>query len=138
MFRVANIINFLCQLLNGQMGVVNFPPLKPLFLSIYRSSHTYLSPLASLPPLQLHIRRNPAESASSRVLPVIMRSLTSIQSELSEGYRLVSGNKLPEAQVVFRAVLFALLLVVVTTDDEARIVRQITVIFGLFDYLINV
>src|ERR1700722_11785311 len=138
MFRVANIINFLCQLLNGQMGVVNFPPLNPFFLFIFRSSHSYLSPLASLPPLQLHIRRNPAESASSRVLPVIMRSLTSIQSELSEGYRLVSGNKLPEAKIVFRAVLFALLLVVVTTDDEARIVRQITVIFGLFDYLINV
>jgi coatomer protein complex subunit alpha (xenin) len=106
------------------MGVVNFAPLKPLFLSIYGSSHAYLSPLASLPPLQLHLRRNLAESASSRVLPVIMRSLSSIRSELSEGYRFVSGNKLPEAQVVFRTVLHALLLIPVTSDDEARIVRQ--------------
>ncbi|KAK7440947.1 hypothetical protein VKT23_016723 [Stygiomarasmius scandens] len=46
------------QLLNRQLGVVNFEPLKPLFLSIYRSSHTYLSPVASLPPLHLHIRCN--------------------------------------------------------------------------------
>ena len=37
------------QLLNRQQGVVNFAPLKPLFLSVYRSAHTYLSPSASLP-----------------------------------------------------------------------------------------
>jgi hypothetical protein len=113
------------------MGVVNFMPLKPLFLSIYRSSHAYLSTLPSLPPLQLHLRRNLGVTSSSRVLPVIPRSLSSIRSELSEGYRFVSGNKLPEAQTVFRVVLHALLLVSVTTDDEARIVRTtaITVLF---------
>ena len=106
------------------MGVINFVPLKPLFLSVYQSSHTYLSPLASLPPLQLHLRRNLTESSPSRVLPAITRSLASIRSELTEGYRFVSGNKLPEAQITFRSVLHALLLVPVTSDDEAKIVRH--------------
>jgi coatomer subunit alpha len=89
-------------------------------MSIYRSSHTYLSPLASLPPLQLHIRRNIQESSLGKVLPVAARSLHSIQVELSEGHRFVSGNKLPEAQATFRSVLQALLLVVVATDEEAK------------------
>jgi coatomer protein complex subunit alpha (xenin) len=114
----------LCQLLHRQFGVVNFALLKPLFLAIYRSSHTYLSPVASLPPLQLHVRRNPTESSPSRVLPVAARSLKSIQSELNEGYRCVSGNKLSEAQSIFRSVLKALLLVVLSSDDEARQVMQ--------------
>ncbi|KII84248.1 hypothetical protein PLICRDRAFT_701838 [Plicaturopsis crispa FD-325 SS-3] len=108
------------QLLNRQLGVVNFTLLKPLFVSVYRSSHTYLSPLASLPPLQLHIRRNISESSLNKVLPVAVRSLPSIRSELSEGYRHVSGNRLAEAQATFRSVLYALLLVVVSSDDEAK------------------
>jgi coatomer protein complex subunit alpha (xenin) len=108
------------QILNRQLGIVNFVDLKPLFLAIYRSSHTYLTPVASLPPLQLHIRRNPAETSLTRALPVVVRSLASIRSELSEGFRFVSGNKLPEAQTVFRSVLRALLLVPLSSDDEAK------------------
>jgi len=100
--------------------VCNFALLKPLFLSIYRSSHVYLAPVASLPPLKLHIRRNVGESAPSKVLPVVSRSLQSVQSELAEGYRLVSGNKLADARETFRSVLQTLLLVVISSDDEAK------------------
>ncbi|KAJ7089174.1 coatomer WD associated region-domain-containing protein [Mycena belliarum] len=113
------------QLLNRQLGIINFVELKPLFLSIYRSSHTYLTPVASLPPLQLHIRRNPAETSLGRVLPVVVRSLASVRVELSEGFRLVSGNKLAEAQTVFRSVLRALLLVPLSSDDEAKQWREL-------------
>ncbi|KAF8637893.1 hypothetical protein AX17_002516 [Amanita inopinata Kibby_2008] len=112
------------QLLNRQFGVVNFTLLKPLFLSTYRSSHVYISPVASLPPLQVHIRRNPSESSPGRVLPVSARSLQSIRSELAEGYRFVSGNKLVDAQNTFRSVLHGLLLVVMSSDDEAKQWRE--------------
>jgi len=89
-------------------------------LSTYRSSHTYLSPYASLPPLKLHIRRNPGETTPSKVLPIAVRSLETIRAELAEGYRFVSMNKLAEAQSTFRSVLQALLLVVVSSDDQAK------------------
>lgn len=105
---------------------MHFAPLRPLFISIYRSSHTYISPLASLPPLHLHLRRNTAESLPSRVLPIAVRDLQSIRSELSEGYRFVSSNKLAEAQSTFRSVLQALLLVPVSSDDEGKEVCTIT------------
>ncbi|KAF8889702.1 coatomer WD associated region-domain-containing protein [Infundibulicybe gibba] len=124
------------QLLNRQLGVVNFPLLKPLFLSIYQSSHTYLSPVASLPPLKLHVRRNPEEHSPGRVLPVAARSLQSIRSELTEGYRFVSGNKLAEAQATFRAVLSALLLVVLSSDDEAKQWRE--TVTSAREYLLGV
>ncbi|KAJ6495248.1 coatomer WD associated region-domain-containing protein [Mycena sanguinolenta] len=124
------------QLLNRQLGIVNFVDLKPLFLSIYRSSHTYLTPVASLPPLQLHIRRNPAETSLGRCLPVVVRSLASIRVELSEGFRFVSGNKLPEAQTVFRSVLQALLLVPLSSDDEAKQWRDLVTLSR--EYLLGV
>ena len=111
------------QLLNRQFGVVNFELLKPTFMSTYRSAHAYLSPMATLPPLQLHLRRNPEESSLSRVLPVAVRTLASIKAELGEGFRAVSGNKLPEAQTVFRSVLHSLLLVPISSDADAKEVR---------------
>jgi coatomer protein complex subunit alpha (xenin) len=111
-------------MLNRQFGVVNFELLKPFFISIYRSSHLFASPVASLPLLQLHIRRNIESSSRSRALPVNVRSLASIRAELQDGYRFVSGNKLAEAQAAFRSVLHALLLVALTSDDEAKEVRS--------------
>ncbi|KAI0918559.1 hypothetical protein AcV5_002514 [Taiwanofungus camphoratus] len=124
------------QLLNRQFGVVDFSILKPLFISVYRSSHAYLSPVASLPPLQLHLRRNPEESAPSRVLPVLVRSLQSLRSELSEGFRCVSMAKLPEAQSVFRSVLRGLLLVSISSDGEAKEWRDLVTLAR--EYLLGV
>lgn len=79
--------------------------------------------MASLPPLQVHIRRNPEEGSLSRVLPVAVKSLQSIRAELSEGFRAVSGNKLADAKEVFKGVLHGLLLVPVASDSDAKQVR---------------
>ena len=75
------------------------------------------------------MRRNPSESSPSRVLPVSVRSLQSIRTEMAEGYRFMSSNKLVEAQDVFRSVLHALLLVVISSDDEAKLVSS-SLMFG--------
>ena len=113
------------QLLNRQFGVINFVHLKPVFLSTYRSAHVHFSPLASLPPLQLHLRRDPNEASSSRVLPVAVKTLAALRAEVTEGCRLLSGAKLPEAQDVFRSVLRELLLVPVASDEEAKLVGSL-------------
>jgi coatomer subunit alpha len=76
--------------------------------------------VASLPPLQLHLRRDPSESSLSRVLPAAVQNLRQVRGELSEGLRAVSGAKLPEAQATFRSVLESLLFVAVSSDEEAR------------------
>ncbi|KLO13353.1 coatomer subunit alpha-2 [Schizopora paradoxa] len=107
------------QLLNRQQGVVNFEPLKTIFVSVYRSAHAYLSPNASLPPLQLHLRRNISESSASRILPVAVKTIQSLKTELHEGYRAVVSNKLPDARSVFKSVLLNLLIFAPSSDAEA-------------------
>lgn len=93
-----------------------------------------MSPFASLQPLKLHVRRNTGETSPGRVLPVAVRSLQSIRSELAEGYRFVSGNKLTDAQNTFRSVLHALLLVVLSSDDEAK---QASILNFVIDYCLT-
>jgi coatomer subunit alpha len=111
------------QLLNKQLGIVNFgsKDIKELFMETYRSAHVWLSPVPSLPPLQLHIRRNAQEvTSSSRALPVKVRSLADIKGQLLEGMKLVSGNKLEDARDAFKDVLRRLLIVVLGSDQEAK------------------
>ncbi|KAL5481033.1 hypothetical protein ACEPAI_9974 [Sanghuangporus weigelae] len=124
------------QLLNRQHGIVNFEPLKSLFLSVYRSAHTYLSPNASLPPLALHLRRHIEESSASRVLPVAVKTLQSIKSEQQEGYRAFSGARLADAKDIFKSVLLSLLLVPITSDAEAAGWRQ--AVTSTREYLLGV
>ncbi|EPS97096.1 hypothetical protein FOMPIDRAFT_102011 [Fomitopsis schrenkii] len=124
------------QLLNRQFGVINFVHLKPVFLSTYRSAHVHFSPLASLPPLQLHLRRDPNEASSSRVLPVAVKTVSALRAEVTEGCRLLSGAKLPEAQDVFRSVLRDLLLVPIASDEEAKLWRDMVTMSR--EYLLGV
>ncbi|KAG8992071.1 hypothetical protein FRB95_004072 [Tulasnella sp. JGI-2019a] len=120
------------QLLNRQIGAVNFAPLKPLFMATYRSAHLYFSPMASLPPLQLHVRRNPEVR-----LPVIRQTLASITSgALADAYRLLLANKLDTAAINFKAVLLSLMLVTVTTQEEAQELQDIIV--SCREYLLGV
>lgn len=124
------------QLLHRQFGITNYGELKPLFISTYRAAHVYLSPVASLPPLQLHVRRNPTESTPSRVLPVAVHTLASIRSEMTEGFRAVSGNRLTDAQAAFRTALQHLLLVSVASDAEAKEWRELVTLAR--EYLLGV
>lgn len=113
------------QLLNRQVGAVNFAPLKPLFLSVYRSSHVYIQGNPSLPPIQLHVRRNPAAQATSEVFPVVACSLQSIVSnELQDAYAAVKKAKFVEALALFRSIIQSMLLVVVSTDAQAQEVSR--------------
>ncbi|KIK18733.1 hypothetical protein PISMIDRAFT_14118 [Pisolithus microcarpus 441] len=114
------------QLLNRQFGIINFVPLKALFLSTYKSSHVYLSFVTSMPPVQLHVRRSSSASSTSRVLPVAVRTLTTIHVELTEGFHLVSGNKLQDARAAFRSVLQALLLVIMSSDADTVEISAMT------------
>ena len=61
------------------------------------------------------------------MLPVAVKTLANVKPELIEGYRAVQGNKLPEAQVLFKSVLTSLLLVPITSDAEAADVSLILV-----------
>ncbi|KAG8884766.1 hypothetical protein FRB97_003287 [Tulasnella sp. 331] len=129
----ANALSFaVTKLLHRQIGAVNFIPLKPLFMAVYGSAHVYFSPTASLPALQLHVRRNPDVR-----LPVIRQTLASIKSEaLTEAYRLVLANKLDTAATNFKSVLLALMVVTVTTQEEAK--DLLDVIVSCREYLLGV
>ncbi|CAG8951702.1 hypothetical protein HYFRA_00005502 [Hymenoscyphus fraxineus] len=107
------------QLLNRQVGAVNFEPLKPRFLEIYEASKTYLPASAGLPPLINYVRRTVDETDPRKVLPIIPQDIESLATyDLQKGYKAMQSNKLEECAQIFKKILFALLVNTVSSPSE--------------------
>lgn len=107
------------QLLNRQVGAVNFAPLKPRFLEIYQASKTYLPATAGLPPLVNYVRRTIEETDLRKVLPIIPKDLESLASvDLQEGYTAMRSNKLEDGLKTFKRILHCLLVNAVASQQQ--------------------
>lgn len=114
------------QLLNRQVGAVDFKPLKPRFLEIYQASKTYLPASPGLPPLINYVRRTLEETDSRKVLPIIPRDLESIASgDLQRGYDTMRQNKLEDGITIFKSILHALLVNAVSEASEVNEAKSI-------------
>ena len=116
------------QLLNRQVGAVNFEPLKPKFMQIYQASRTFLAANPGLPPLELYVRRD--QDDKSRSLPRLPWDYEKIKTvQMREALKLVTANKVEEAISSLREILHTLLLFAASSkaeaDDVARTVETI-------------
>ena len=116
------------QLLNRQVGAVNFAPLKPKFMLIYQASRTFLAANPGLPSLELFVKRE--EGERSRSLPRLPWDYEKIKTvQMREALKLVTANKIEEAISALREILHASLLFAVSTgaeaDDVAKTVETI-------------
>ncbi|KAF7717013.1 Coatomer subunit alpha [Penicillium ucsense] len=114
------------QLLNRQVGAVQFAPLKDRFLEIYKCSKTYLPASTGLPPLVNYVRRTTEETDSRKVLPAIPRDLETVASvDLQEGYAAMRTNKLEDGVKTFKRILHTLLVNAVSSDSEVEQAKKI-------------
>ena len=114
------------QLLNRQVGAVNFAPLKPRFLEIYTASKTYLPATTGLPPLVNYVRRTVDETDTRKLLPIIPKDLESIAAvDLQEGYTAMRSNKLEDGLATFKRILHALLVNAVSSQQQVTEAKRI-------------
>ncbi|KAL4897748.1 coatomer WD associated region-domain-containing protein [Aspergillus ambiguus] len=114
------------QLLNRQVGAVNFTPLKPRFLEVYKASKTYLPATAGLPPLVNYVRRTVEETDTRKVLPIIPRDLETIANvDLQEGYAAMRANKLEDGVKIFRGILHSILINTVSSEAEVEQAKKV-------------
>ncbi|GAQ04553.1 putative coatomer subunit alpha [Aspergillus lentulus] len=114
------------QLLNRQVGAVNFAPLKSRFLEIYKASRTYLPATAGLPPLINYVRRTVEETDSRKVLPIIPKDLETIANvDLQEGYAAMRANKLEDGVKIFKGILHSVLVNTVSSEAEVEQAKKI-------------
>ncbi|KAK5653516.1 hypothetical protein OQA88_8775 [Cercophora sp. LCS_1] len=114
------------QLLNRQVGAVNFAPLKPRFLEVYQASKTFLPASVGLPPLVNYIRRTIEETDPRKVLPIIPRDLEYLAAnDLQRGYDSMKANKLEDGLKIFKGILHAVLVNAVGSDSEVAEAKKL-------------
>ena len=114
------------QLLNRQVGAVQFAPLKNRFLEIYKASRTFLPATNGLPPLVNYVRRTVDETDSRKVLPIIPRDLESIANvDLQEGYAAMRANKLEDGVQIFKGILHNILVNTASSESEVEQAKKI-------------
>ncbi|EFQ30466.1 coatomer WD associated region [Colletotrichum graminicola M1.001] len=114
------------QLLNRQVGAVNFAPLKPRFLEVYQASKTYLPASANLPPLVNYVRRTVEETDPRKVLPVVPRDLEFLATnDLQQGYNSMKTNKLEDGLKIFKGILHSILINAVSSESEVAEAKKL-------------
>ncbi|OAD77428.1 hypothetical protein PHYBLDRAFT_176941 [Phycomyces blakesleeanus NRRL 1555(-)] len=114
------------QILNRQVGIVQFEPLKPYFLSIFQASRVYVASTASNPTLTFSLRRNPEESTQRNSLPAVVYNFQNIVStQLQLGYRLFTSGRLAASATQFKTLLHSILFTVVSNKTESEEVTQL-------------
>ncbi|KXJ89340.1 coatomer WD associated region-domain-containing protein [Microdochium bolleyi] len=114
------------NLLNRQVGAVNFAPLKPRFLEIYTASRSFLPASAGLPPLVNYIRRTLDETDPRKVLPIIPRDLEYLATnDLQKGYDSMKTNQLEDGLRLFKGILHAILVNTVSSESEVAEAKKL-------------
>jgi coatomer protein complex subunit alpha (xenin) len=87
------------RLLNRQLGIKNFEPLRSVFLELHLASHTFLPTMVSLPVLPLALERGWSETTSpnARGLPALVYRLSSLEEKLKVAYKTTTEGKFTEA-----------------------------------------
>jgi coatomer subunit alpha len=120
------------QILNQQVGAVNFEPLKPKFLQIYQASRTFLPANPGMPPLEIYIR-DQGKKGSLPNLPWDYEKIKSI--EMKEAFKLVTKGKLKDAITAMRGILHTLLLYSASSKTEAD--EVVATVETLREYIIG-
>lgn len=114
------------QLLNRQIGAVNFAPLKPRFLEVYQASRTFLPASTGLPPLVNYARRTVEETDQRKVLPIVPRNLEHLAvHDLQKGYESMKANKLEDGVKIFRGIVHAILINAVSSEGEVEEAKKL-------------
>lgn len=114
------------QLLNQQVGAVNFAPLKPHFIQLFIGSRASLPCTPSVPSLVEGVQRSGGwQKGRNTGLPLLFTSLSALVDRLRVAYNATTEGKFQDAQTHFLFIMHNLLLLSVETKAESNEAREL-------------
>lgn len=105
------------SLLNKQLGVTNFEPLRKRFMEVYSSNKLYLPGVDELPAMKDYIRADNDEDDPKNFKPYIP-GFDSLEEKLSVAFKYFRSNNLPEAIATFREIVYTIAVLTVQDEDQ--------------------
>lgn len=115
----AGSFDMACGLLNRQIGVVNFAPLKPFFMSIFTAAHAAVPQLPTTEPWAMPILRAAGDGKDDTSLPELPFKLSHCVDILKNAYGAVTEGKFGAALAHFTEILHTIPLLVL--DKKAQV-----------------
>lgn len=112
-------------LLNKQAGIVKFEPLRSRFIEIYQSSKLIAPWFDEAPDnLKCYIRDTEILESDGKKIGLIP-GFDQLDSLIQEGFKLFKGNKLEEAIEIFRKIVYTVITLAVTNDDDEEKCQEV-------------
>ena len=111
------------QLLNRQIAVTNFAPLKSRFLGVYCGALTSVPGLALAPSLQMPLLRT--DASDSKSLPATCVKLPWLIDTLKGAYKAFHAGSFAESLELFKSILYAVPMVVTSSRTESNEVKEL-------------
>eukprot|EP00976_Prorocentrum_cordatum_P091739 1188644-Prorocentrum_minimum.AAC.6 len=115
------------RLLNRQLGIASFEPMRPYFLDLTAASGALLPGLPGVGAISSPMGAGwSAEDAPAPpTAPALLYTLASLEDSLKRAYKLTTEGKFTEALKLFSSILHILPLVVVDTRKEVDDVKEL-------------
>eukprot|EP00002_Diphylleia_rotans_P021045 TRINITY_DN4090_c0_g1_i4.p1 TRINITY_DN4090_c0_g1~~TRINITY_DN4090_c0_g1_i4.p1 ORF type:complete len:1144 (-),score=254.36 TRINITY_DN4090_c0_g1_i4:279-3710(-) len=121
----AGSVETAMQLLNKQLGIIDFAPLKPYFVMSYTAATSQLGGIGSTPLIGFPMHRNWSEAGKHGGVPAVPFTLLSLVEKLKSSYTLVTGGKFSEAMSTFMQIIHTLPFIIATNKQEANEAREL-------------
>ncbi|KAI5953132.1 hypothetical protein KGF54_002503 [Candida jiufengensis] len=117
------------QLLQKQLGINNFEPLRKRFLQVYGSSKLYFPGVYDLPSFKTFIRDDPEEEDSKSFLPLIP-GFDTLEDQLQIAFKKFKANNLEDAIKTFKQVIYTITILNVETEEQETKCHEILSLCG--------
>lgn len=116
-YVAAGAFDQAASLLNKQLGVVDFEPLRKRFLEVYSSNKLYLPGVDELPAMRDYIREDNDEDNAKKFRPYIP-GIEALEDRLAAAFKYFRANNLPEAIATFREIIYTVTVLTVEDEDQ--------------------
>jgi len=104
------------RLLNRQIGIVNYEPLKKNMRDVYLGTRCIIPGMPSVPPMSAVLQREETNS-----LPATCIKLQALVDRLRVAYAAFSGGRFTDAIAEFRSIMYAIPFLVVKRAEDAEV-----------------
>lgn len=126
-YAAAGAFDQAASLLNKQLGVVEFEPLRKRFLEVYGASKLYLPGIVDLPAMKDYVRADNDEDNPNKFKPFVP-GYENLEENLSLGFKYFKANNLEEAINTFREIIYTVTLITVENDDHEAKCKDVLVL----------
>lgn len=133
-YVAAGAFDKAASVLNKQLGVVDFEPLRKRFMEVYTSNKLFIPGTKGLPAMRTYVRASDDADSLVDAIPYIP-GFDDLDEQLSVAFKHFRANSLEEAITTFRKIIYT--IAVITVDEKLQVEKCLDVLDVCYEYILG-